>query len=63
MKLLEGYGGGGVADPGDPSRPGGRGYRLSMDERIAIMRGLDTGLGYAEIGDQIGRDRTVIWRE
>jgi len=34
-----------------------------MDERIAIMRGLDTSLGYAEIGDQIGRDRTVIWRE
>ena len=63
MKLLEGYGGGGVADPGDPSGPGGRGRRLSLDERIAIMRGLDAGLSCADIGDQIGRCRTVIWRE
>ena len=29
----------------------------------SIMRGLDAGLGYAEIGRLIGRDRSVIWRE
>jgi IS30 family transposase len=63
MRLLEGYGGGGVADPGDPSGLGGRGHRLSLDERIAIMRGLDAGLSCADIGGQIGRGRTVIWRE
>ena len=27
------------------------------------MRGLDRGLSCAQIGDQLGRDRTVIWRE
>jgi IS30 family transposase len=47
----------------DPDRPGGRGHRLSLDERIAIMRGLDAGLSYAEIGRQIDRDRSVVWRE
>ena len=45
------------------SLPGGRGHRLSLDERIVIMRGLDAGLGYAEIGRRIGRDRITIWRE
>ncbi len=27
------------------------------------MRGLDRGLSYTQIADQLGRDRTVIWRE
>jgi IS30 family transposase len=63
MKLVWGYGGGGVTDAGDVGRPGGRGHRLSFDERIAIMRGRDAGLSCADIGDEIGRDRTVIWRE
>ena len=62
MKLIKGSGGG-VADAGNMSLPGGRGHRLSLDERIVIMRGVDKGLSYAEIGDQIGRDRTTIWRE
>jgi transposase, IS30 family len=53
----------GLVEPGDPDRPGGRGHRLSLDERIAIMRGLDAGLSYAEIGRRIGRDRSVVWRE
>jgi IS30 family transposase len=53
----------GLVEPGDPDRPGGRGHRLSLDERIAIMRGLDAGLGYAEIGRRIDRDRSVVWRE
>ena len=29
----------GLAEPGDPDRPGGRGRRLSLDERIEITRG------------------------
>ena len=45
------------------SLPGGRGRRLSLDERIVIMRGLDAGLSHAEIGRRIGRDRITIWRE
>jgi transposase, IS30 family len=53
----------GLVEPGDPDRPGGRGHRLSLDERIAIMRGLDAGLSYAEIGRRIDRDRSVVWRE
>ena len=44
MKLLMGKGDLGLAEPGDPNRPGGRGHRLSLDERITIMRGLDAGL-------------------
>lgn len=66
MKLLRGqnaHGTHGLAEPGDPDRPGGRGHRLGLDERIAIMRGLDAGLSYAEIGRRIGRDRSVVWRE
>jgi IS30 family transposase len=53
----------GLVEPGDPGLPGGRGHRLSLDERIAIMRGLDAGLSYAEIGRRIDRDRSVVWRE
>jgi transposase, IS30 family len=53
----------GLVEPGDPDGPGGRGHRLNLDERIAIMRGLDAGLSYAEIGRRIGRDRSVVWRE
>jgi IS30 family transposase len=53
----------GLAHPGDLSRLGGLGHRLSFDERIEIMRGLDAELSYAEIGQRIGRDRTVVWRE
>ncbi|MBX7456614.1 IS30 family transposase [Mycolicibacterium sp. 3033] len=64
MELIAGGSGVcGVVYPGDPQRPGGREHRLSLDERIAIMRGLDQGRNCAEIGRQIGRDRTVVWRE
>ena len=62
MKLIKGSGGG-VAEPGNMALPGGPGHRLNVDERIAIMRGLDTGLSHAVIAEQIGRDRTTIWRE
>jgi transposase, IS30 family len=64
MKLrVNAWGRGGLANPGDPGGPGGPGHRLSLDERIAIMRGLDAKLSYAEIGRRIGRDRSVVWRE
>ncbi|KUI47466.1 integrase, partial [Mycobacterium sp. GA-1199] len=65
MKLLRGNNraGHGVVDPGDPDGPGGKGHRLSLDERIAIMRGLDAGLSDAAIADQIDRDRSTVWRE
>jgi IS30 family transposase len=53
----------GLAEPGDLDRPGGRGHRISYAERVEIMRGLDKGLSYAEIGRRIGRDRSVVWRE
>ncbi len=64
MKLrVNAWGCGGLANPGNVSTPGGKGRRLSLDERISIMRGLDAELSYAEIGRLIGRDRSVIWRE
>lgn len=63
MELLKGTGDHGVADPGDVSRQGGRGHRLSFDERMSIMRGHDAGLSAADIGELLGRDRTTIWRE
>jgi IS30 family transposase len=53
----------GLLEPGDLDRPGGRGQRLSFDERIEIMRGRDAELTYAEIGRQIGRTGSVVWRE
>ena len=63
MKLrVNAWGRGGLANPGDLGSPGGPGHRLSLDERIAIMRGLDAKLSYAEIGRRIGRDRSVVWR-
>ncbi len=64
MKLrVSRWGRGGLANPGNISTPGGKGHRLSLDERIAMMRGLDAELSYAEIGRRIGRDRSVVWRE
>lgn len=62
MQLIKGSGGG-LADAGNMSLPGGSGQRLSLDERIGIMRGIDTGLSFADIGALIGRDRTTVWRE
>jgi IS30 family transposase len=64
MKLrVNAWGRGGLAHPGNPDGPGGPGHRLSLDERMAIMGGLDARLSYAEIGRRIGRDRSVVWRE
>jgi IS30 family transposase len=53
----------GVANPGDLSRPGGPGHRLSAEERVIIMRGLDAGLSDIEISRQIHRDRSTVYRE
>ncbi|WP_006247412.1 IS30 family transposase [Mycolicibacterium tusciae] len=53
----------GLITSGDPDRLGGRGHRLSLDERIEIMRGRDNGLTYERIGEKIGRDASVVWRE
>ncbi|MFZ1178067.1 MAG: IS30 family transposase [Mycobacterium sp.] len=63
MELLKGTGDHGLANPGNVCLPGGRGHRLSLDERVAIMRGLDQNLSYTEIGALIGRDRSVVCRE
>jgi IS30 family transposase len=64
MALLKGSKGPrGVACSGDRTREGGPGRRISYDERVAIMRGLDRGYSYATIGEELGRDRTVVWRE
>ncbi|MCX2712416.1 IS30 family transposase [Mycolicibacterium sp. J2] len=54
---------GGVADVIEQDRPGGPGHRISLAERVEIMRGLDDELSYAEIGRRIGRDRSVVWKE
>ena len=64
MKLRNGKNGlGGLASPGDLTGPGGPGHRVSFEERVEIMRGRDAGLSFAEIGQRIGRDRSVVWRE
>lgn len=63
MTLIRGSGARGLARPGDLSRPGGVGHRLSFGERLEIMRGRDAGYTAAEIGRRIGRDRSVITRE
>lgn len=63
MRLHQGPGKRGLVEPGDLDRAGGRGHRISFDERIEIMRGLDTTLTYAKIGERIGRDGSVVWRE
>lgn len=63
MQIRKGKGERGLAEPGDLTRPGGRGHRLSFDERVVIMRGIDQGLRQAEIARQLDRDPSVICRE
>jgi len=62
MTLATGRGGG-IADGVEFSVPGGRGYRLSLQDRLEIMRGRDAGLSYAQIGRLVKRDRSVVFRE
>ena len=63
MPLLTSTTVGGPVHKGRVGAVGGRGHRLSLDERIEVMRGRDQGLSYAEIGARIGRDKAVVWRE
>ena len=53
---------GGLSDPApSPEGPGGR--ALSMAERGMIQMGRRKGLSYADIGEAIGRNKSVVWRE
>lgn len=63
MPLLTSMTVGGPVHKGRLDAVGGRGHRLSLAERIEVMRGRDQGLSYAEIGARIGRDKAVVWRE
>jgi|SRR6185437_4555677 IS30 family transposase len=64
MKLhLGGRGQRGLLESGNMSLPGGPGHRLSVSERVEIMRGRDAGLSAADIAERLGRDRTTIYRE
>lgn len=52
---------GGLADPQPPAEPGGR--ALTLAERGMIQMGRRSGLGFAEIGRALGRDKSVVFRE
>lgn len=60
MKLSRGRTGG-LADPA-PS-PDGPGGTLTEAERGMIQMGRRRGLSYAAIGEAIGRNKSVVWRE
>jgi transposase, IS30 family len=53
---------GGLADP-VPSSGEPCGRALSEAERGMIQMGRLTGMSYREIGEAIGRDKSVVWRE
>ncbi|HEX5597935.1 MAG TPA: IS30 family transposase [Micromonosporaceae bacterium] len=56
----------GSAPPADPARAteGKRRRRaLTSEDRAVIDAGLRQGLSYRAIGDLIGRDKSVVWRE
>ena len=63
MTLEMGRRGGTAATMADRDGPGGCGHRINLVERVEIMRGLDDGLSYAEIGRRIDRNRSVVWKE
>ena len=52
---------GGLGDPA-PS-PEGPGRALNLEERGMIQMGLRSGMSYTRIGEAIGRDKSVVWRE
>jgi IS30 family transposase len=53
---------GGLPDPAPtPEGPGGR--ALNLAERGMIQMGRRSGLSYAKIGEAIGRNKSVVWRE
>ena len=53
---------GGLADPA-PTAEGPGGRALDLAERGMIQMGRRSGLSYAKIGERIGRDKSVVWRE
>ena len=62
MRLLPPRAGSGLADPvPDDALEGSR--FLTLPDRIAIQVGLRLGWGFARIGAEIGRGRSVVWRE
>jgi IS30 family transposase len=60
---IGGRGARGLVEPGNMALPGGRDHRLSVEERVEIMRGRDAGLSVAKIAEMLHRDRTTIYRE
>lgn len=48
---------------GDLERSGCQRRPLSSEDRAVIAAGLRARLSYREIGDLIGRDKSVVWRE
>jgi transposase, IS30 family len=48
---------------GDVERPDRRRRSLTSEDRAVIAAGLKAKWSYAEIGEAIGRDKSVVWRE
>jgi transposase, IS30 family len=48
---------------GDPAREGCRRRQLTSEDRAVIAAGLKAKWSYAVIGEAIGRDKSVVWRE
>jgi transposase, IS30 family len=61
MKLAPSKSGGGLADPARAHARVGR--LLSSEDRAVIHVGLRRKMSFAQIGESIGRDRSVVWRE
>ncbi len=53
---------GGLSDPA-PTADGPGGRALNLADRGMIQMGRRKGLSYADIGEAIGRDKSVVWRE
>jgi IS30 family transposase len=53
---------GGLVDPA-PSAEGPNERALSLAERGMIQMGRRSGMSYARIGEAIGRNKSVVWRE
>jgi IS30 family transposase len=62
MRLLPSGVGSGLADPASDDALKGSKF-LTLPERITIQVGLRLGWAFARIGAEIGRDRSVVWRE
>jgi IS30 family transposase len=62
MRLAAPRAGSSLVDPAPDDAPGGTRF-LSLPERVTIQVGLRMGWSLARIGVEIGRDRSVVWRE